>query len=195
MKTHEILRTFVAIPVPPELTAFAARLIQRLRFADAKVTWTRPDQMHWTLSFLGDVSLLEVPEICRVVEDAARNVPPFDVELRGVGAFPDLTNPRTIWMGLSQGHAEMCVLHDALAAGLTKLGYRPEARRFQPHLTIGRIRSDRSGVDNLQRLLEENAAFEGGITTVYEINVMSSILHRDGPEYESLGHADLGGQR
>jgi 2'-5' RNA ligase len=190
----DIVRTFVAVEIPGEVKSRAAQLIERLRVAQANVKWVAPEHMHWTLKFLGDVDMLEIPEVCRAVKRAAEPLRPFDVEARGAGAFPDLQNPRTIWVGVGEGGEAMIELHDALARELGQLGYREENRRFRPHLTIGRVRQSPVGIDELGRLIEENAGFESGMSTVYEVTVFASQLGREGPTYEPLCHANLKGR-
>jgi len=77
-------------------------------------------------------------------------------------------------------------------AKLAEIGFRPEARRYRPHLTIGRVRGH-SGLAELSERIEAEAAFDGGLTTIYDVAVLSSELTREGPVYQPLGHADLRG--
>ena len=189
-----ILRTFVAIEIPVEVQDRAGRLIGRLQAAPAKVKWVAPRHLHWTLKFLGDVDMLEIPKICQAVTRAVEPLAPFDVEARGAGAFPDETRPRTIWIGMGEGTEPMIELHDAIDRELGTLGYRAENRRFRPHLTIGRVRQSHEGIDELSSLLRENTEFDGGLSTVYEVVVFSSELGRDGPTHDPLCHVELKGR-
>ena len=86
----------------------AGDLIDKLRVASAQVNWVKTQQMHLTLKFLGDVPDTETPDICRVVAGVARQFEPFEITLRGAGAFPTNEHPRTIWIGIEDG-AERCV--------------------------------------------------------------------------------------
>jgi 2'-5' RNA ligase len=190
----EIVRTFVAVEIPLEVKEHARRLIEALRGTPAKVKWVGPDAMHWTLKFLGDVDMLETPKICQAVARAVEPMAPFDVEARGAGAFPDLRRPRTVWIGMGQGSEPMVDMHDRIERELAGLGYRPEGRRFRPHLTIGRVRNSPQGIEELGRLIQEHADFETGLSTVYEVVVFASELGPDGPTHEPLGHAELKGR-
>ncbi len=190
----DMVRTFVAVEVPAEVKDQAARLIGSLRATPAKVKWVAPEHMHWTLKFLGDVDMVEIPRICEAVSRAVAPLAPFDVEARGAGAFPDMRRPRTVWIGVGQGSDDMVRLHDAIERELAKLGYREEGRRFRPHLTVGRVRNSAAGIDELGRLLAQNADFASGLSTVYEVVIFSSELGRDGPTHEALGHAELKGR-
>jgi 2'-5' RNA ligase len=186
------VRTFIAIPVPPELEQRAGVLIDKLRGTSAKVKWVEPKDLHWTLKFLGDVELRDTAAICNAVIEAVKPFPSFDVVARGAGAFPDAARPRTVWMGLDEGSEDMIALHDAIDHALEPLGYRIEARRFRPHITLGRVRqSTPEGIEDLGRLVQENAQFDGGFSNVYEVTIFSSELDRHGPTYEPLGHAEL----
>jgi 2'-5' RNA ligase len=190
----DIVRTFIAVEIPGEVKSRASQLIAQLRTGPAKVKWVAPRHMHWTLKFLGDVDLLETPKICEAVARAVEPLAPFDVEARGAGAFPDVLRPRTVWIGVGTGSEQMIELHDAIEYELAPLGYRPENRRFRPHLTIGRVRNSPTGIDELGRLIEQHADFASGLSTVYEVMIVSSELGPDGPTYEVLGHADLKGR-
>jgi 2'-5' RNA ligase len=187
------VRTFVAVEIPAEVKDRAKGLIAQLRTAPAKVKWVAPEHLHWTLKFLGDVDMLEIPEVCEAVARAVAPLAPFDVAARGAGAFPDVHRPRTVWVGMGPGSQQMIDLHDSIERELAKLGYRQENRRFRPHLTIGRVRQSLEGIEELARLIEQNAEFESGLSTVYEVVVFSSELGPDGPTHEPLSHADLQG--
>jgi 2'-5' RNA ligase len=112
------------------------------------------------------------------------------VAAHGVGAFPDVRRPRTLWIGMQEGSEEMVALHDAIGKGLGQFGFREEARRYRPHLTIGRVRGE-VGIDGLAARLAEHADLDCGLTTVGQVVVLSSELTRQGPIYEQLGHGDL----
>jgi 2'-5' RNA ligase len=185
------IRTFLAVEVWPEIRERAGSLVNRLKDVPAKVTWVKPDQMHLTMNFLGDVPMNDIPAVCKVVADSVRAFAPFDVEMAGVGVFPGYENPRTIWLGVTDGRDQLVALHAALAQGLAELGFRVEARRFHPHLTLGRVRSLPAGAGELAGLVKQNADFEAGPMMVSEVTVFSSELGRSGPTYEVLGHGEL----
>ena len=192
---RDSLRTFVAVDLPGEVKLLASQLIDRLRPTAANVKWVTPDQMHWTLKFLGEIDLVDVNGICASVAEAVAPLEPFDIEVWGAGAFPDLVNPRTIWLGARSGTEEFVALHAAVERGLAGLGFRAEQRRFRPHITLGRVRRSHSGMDELGELIQENAEFDGGPSPVFEVTIFSSELGPKGPRYEPLGHAELKGGR
>lgn len=187
------VRTFVAVEISYEIKDRANRMIGKLRDTPAKVKWVAPAHMHWTLKFLGDVDLLDIPRVCEAVGRAVEPLAAFHVEAKGAGAFPDVHRPRTVWIGAGRGSEQMIELHDVIEFELAKLGYRSENRRFRPHLTIGRVRQSPAGIGELGRLIEKHADFDGGLTHVDEVVVFSSVLSPDGPTHEPLGHAELKG--
>jgi 2'-5' RNA ligase len=188
------VRTFTAVDVWPEIRERARVLISRFKDTTAKVSWAKPDQMHLTMNFLGDVPLNDIPAVCKAVAEAVQSFKPFDVEMAGVGVFPSYDNPRTIWLGVGNGSEELVSLHTALQERLGDLGFRIEARRFHPHLTLGRVRSVPTGPGQLAGLIKQQTDFEAGPMMVSEVTVFSSELGREGPTYEALGHGELMGK-
>jgi 2'-5' RNA ligase len=185
------LRTFIAIALPDDIRRRAIEVAGRLAAIAPDVKWVEPQSLHWTLQFLGNVEQREVGEICDAVAEAALDQASFDLEIRGAGAFPSPDRPRTLWLGVGQGRDAMIALHAALENALEPLGFRGEARRFTPHLTIGRPGSGeppRALVQELANLADHN----GGTMHVDEVIVYSSELTRQGPVYEPLAFAPLG---
>jgi 2'-5' RNA ligase len=187
------LRTFVAVEMSSEVRARARQLVGLLQAAGAKVTWVKPEAMHLTLKFLGEVDLIDIPAVCDAVNGAVVDLPPFEIVVSGAGAFPASGRPRTIWLGVSQGSDELIELHDRVERALAKLGFRQENRRFRPHLTLGRVRGDRD-LRELGQLVVEHADYVGGVASVDEVVVFSSELEADGPIHEPLAVAPLNGR-
>ena len=114
------IRTFIAVELSSTVIARAPEGIKLLKTSGAEVGWVDREQMHLTLKFLGNVTDIETPDICRVVVDAAQKVEPFEIVFRGLGAFPRVTERRTIWMGIEQAHRELAELHAAVEDALKK---------------------------------------------------------------------------
>ncbi|MEN6405008.1 MAG: RNA 2',3'-cyclic phosphodiesterase [Thermoguttaceae bacterium] len=186
------LRTFVAVEIGGAIRSRAASLISLLDGSSAEVKWVSPEQLHWTLKFLGEVHQRELSRVCQAVARGVAGLSPFELEVRGAGAFPTVARPRTVWLGAGEGADAMVVLHDRIEAELAKLGYREEHRRFQPHLTLGRVRGEGPGILELGTQLQQYAAFDAGQMTVQKTTVFSSTLTADGPVYEVLGTVPLG---
>ncbi len=189
------VRTFVAVEIDATVRGRAAELIVALGAAGADVKWVDPRNLHLTLKFLDEVAVAEIPRVCDAVERAAAGVEPFDLEVRGAGAFPNAGRPKTVWLGARGGQEPMIALHASVEAALGKLGFRKEHRRFEPHLTLGRVRSGGPAVASLGGLLRQQAEFDAGVCHVGELVVFSSELTPAGPVYAALGRASLGGTK
>ncbi len=207
------LRTFVAVEISGAIRARAGELIAALQGTAADVKWVEPQNRHLTLKFLGDVHQREIAEVCQAVARGAAEVAPFELEVRGAGAFPTAARPRTVWLGAGDGAEEMVALHDRVEDALAGLGYRKEHRRFQVHLTIGRVRGGGAGKRGqspfagtarrvlrtngdcplFPALLQQHAGFLAGRMSVEKLTVFASTLSPAGPVYEVLGTARLGG--
>jgi 2'-5' RNA ligase len=188
------IRTFVAVEIDAAVRQRAAKLIALLSAAGADVKWVDAVNLHFTLKFLDEVSLSDIPELGEVVSRAVATIKPFDLEVHGGGAFPNAARPKTIWLGAGSGQEQMIALHGALEAALAKLGFRKEHRRFTPHLTLGRVRTSGPAVDELGQLLQQQAAFDAGECRVGQVVVFSSELTPEGPLYQALCRAKLGGK-
>jgi 2'-5' RNA ligase len=187
------LRTFVAVDIDAAVETQVSRLIKRLQNTSAKVKWVDPQHLHYTLKFLGEIHLRDVPEICRAIEKAVRPLESFRAVAAGAGAFPDPERPRTVWLGITDGQEEFVTLHDTVEDALDKLGFRREHRRFRPHLTLGRVRQSPTGIEELGQLVQQHRDFIAGELYVGEVKIFSSVLTKDGPHYTPLGSAELRG--
>jgi RNA 2',3'-cyclic 3'-phosphodiesterase len=186
------LRTFIALDLGKPIRDRLVGLQEKLAADTSEVKWVEPDNLHVTLLFLGEVDQREIIDVCRAVERVAAELPAYPLTVGGVGCFPNARRPRILWAGVSAGAAETVTLHDALEQPLLELGcYRREQRKFTPHVTLGRIRGERS-VDGLDKVIAKHEAWHVGETTIAEVHVMSSELTRDGPKYTVLSRAPLG---
>jgi RNA 2',3'-cyclic 3'-phosphodiesterase len=187
------LRTFAAVEITAPIRARTEELIDSLDGTAADVNWVEPHNLHLTLKFLGDVHQREITTVCKAIARGAAMIKPFEIEVRGAGAFPNATRPRTIWLGVATGEGPMVVLHDRVEAELAELGYREEHRRFQAHMTIGRVRGAGIGITELGDRLQNQADFQAGRMTVNKVTLFASALTPDGPVYEIVGTSSLSG--
>ena len=187
-------RTFIAIEIGNDVKARALDLIKRLKKSEAEVKWVESHLMHITLKFLGDVPNVEVPDVCRVVQQVAAEFEPMEIEFTGAGAFPDISRPKTLWIGIAPGEGfdQLAAMNEQLERRLNdELGFARERRKFQPHLTIGRVNSTDETQQALSELVAENADFDAAITEIDELLVFASYLEKSGPTYNVLGRAEL----
>jgi 2'-5' RNA ligase len=186
------LRTFIAIDLGKGIRDRIVSLQEKLAQTGAQVKWVESENIHVTLLFLGEVEDRAVPAVCKAVAEVCKEQPPFPMAVESVGCFGNPRRPRTIWIGVGDGVQELCALHDALEPPLLDLGcYRREERRYTPHITIGRVKTERPS-DHLATTLAKNVAWKAGEVAVREALVMSSELTPDGPLYTVLSRAKLG---
>jgi len=184
-------RTFLAVDALDAVQVAALSAIDLLRPLAPEVKWVEPDNLHWTMQFLGDLADREMAEVCLRVPRAVARHEAFELSAEGVGAFPSLRRPRTIWLGAGQGADCLATLHASIDDALAPLGFRRDSRQFTPHVTLGRVgRTGHAGPEISDRLATL-ADFDGGVMEVAEVLVYASELTREGPVYTVLARAPL----
>lgn len=182
----EGVRSFIAIEIPPSLRNLLENLQRDLKKADGDVRWVRPEGIHLTLKFLGSIEKGEVEKISRALESIATAWRPFELNFHGLGCFPGFRSPRVIWVGLNQGVGSITSLQHAIEESLAKEGFAREDRAFTPHLTIGRVRSQK-GKEPLLRAIEMKKDVALGGFWTREITFFRSELHPKGAIYTKMG--------
>jgi 2'-5' RNA ligase len=186
------IRTFIAIDPGPAIRQRLVSLQENLAKSGIEVKWVEPDNLHLTLLFLGEVRDTDLLAVCRVVGDHVQNHSIFSMTVEKVGCFPNHRRPRVLWVGVGEGAKEVTAIHDDLENPLMELGcYRKEDRHYTPHLTLGRVKSERP--NDLSTTLAKYATWNAGHTMVREILVMGSELSPAGPVYTVLSRAKLTG--
>lgn len=189
-----LLRAFIAIELPPSLQNAIERQTARLRQAvgDESVRWVPAFNLHLTLKFLGNIPPAHVEFLKQSLIQTAAAHPPFDLQIGGIGAFPNAKAPRVLWAGI-HAPAELTSLQKSVEAGATRLGYEREARPFSPHLTLGRVRQNASA-ENLQKIraaLEKLQIGHIGSARVETVHLYKSELNPGGSVYTKLFSAPL----
>lgn len=177
------MRTFLAIPIPESLVPPVESLRDRLAAGRADVKWVDRSNFHFTIRFLGEIEHHQVERVKSTVR-ALANHPAFLTEMGKVGAFPSLSAPRVIWVGLVKGRQEMQELARELESALSELGFMPEIKPFHAHLTLGRARSERWGT--LKDLLHQESGLTGYTFQANELSLYASTLTPQGPIYRAL---------
>ena len=184
-------RTFVAIEATDEVESLALSTIDRLLPFSDSINWVVPDNLHWTLSFLGDVNDVQIYEICRNVARVAARFSCFSLVADHVDAFPSKEKPRAVWLGPNEGSDTLCQLQADIEDSMSDLGFRPEGRRFVPHLTLGRVGGQKHAGAKLIEQLAATQDVPPSTMTVEEVIIFGSELQRAGPTYHVLGRAPL----
>ena len=180
-----MIRTFIALPIPENLRESLRSAISRLRSINSGVRWVRPDSIHLTLKFLGDIEEAVVKPLSQELDSVAGSCPELELGLSCLGVFPGKQRPRVIWAGLGGDTAQLSSLASSIDRMCAGFGIKAEKRPFNAHLTLGRLKVP-SMVDLDISLIEEWYRAEEVIFYKSELlptGARHSILHRS-----SLGH-------
>ena len=186
----ETIRTFVAIELPLEARDELVSVQAELKKSGADVKWVEPENIHLSLRFIGDVEPDKAEEIKELVAGTTAASKAFELTMKGTGVFPDLGHPRVIWAGVDRGAGESTRLAADLEAGLQAIGIAGEERKFHPHITLGRVRSQRNS-DKLRKLVETTGFEAGSIIKVECLILFMSRLTPQGPVYTPLFKAKM----
>lgn len=170
------MRTFIAIEVSEEIRNTLAQIEAHLKYAGADVKWVRPDIVHMTVKFLGEIDEKKAGEVKASLDSVARTTKPFELTLKDIGAFPKIANPRVIWVGLGKGASESTELALKVDEALSGIGFQKEERPFSPHLTIGRVRSAPNKAKLAEKMASAASSFQ--LSAVSPHRVSSLILFR-----------------
>lgn len=184
------MRTFLALEISPAIRKSIGSVLQTLaqQVPDRAVRWVRPENVHLTLAFLGDLPVERIPRIQEAVDPAAAETPPLRLSVGGLGAFPRPQAPRVIWMGVQEASGRLEALQGRLEDGLRRLGWEPPEEPFRPHLTLGRVRraARLSDVERLAAALQTAPSAELGSMVAPEVIVFRSDLTPQGAVYTRL---------
>lgn len=185
------IRAFIAVVLPETVKEALGGVQQEMKQVGAEARWVRPQGIHLTLKFLGDISVEQVPSIRQAMEEAARGSGPFEVRIAGVGVFPNERRPRVIWVGLEEPTGALVSLQKSLEAALRPLGFKPEGRPFKGHLTLARIKAPgRTG--GVLKAIEAQKDVDLGKMSVDKIVLYQSTLKPTGAVYAALEEVGLG---
>jgi 2'-5' RNA ligase len=186
------LRVFFAVELPDEVRSPVAERMRRLRseFPEVRASWERPEKLHVTLKFLGDVEHARVEVLSRAAARAGSNIEPFDLTINEPGSFPPHGQPRVLWLGLVDATGRLAFMQSALETECVAVGFPRESRAFKPHLTLARIRSPQGARELAEAHRETH--FEPQSFKVSELVLMLSELGPGGSRYTPLSRQSLG---
>ncbi len=184
------IRTFIAVETGKAPREKLAELLNRLRkasqFTSARPSWVKPENIHITLKFLGNIEEEMVAQIESHMNEIAYRSCAFDVSAGGLGVFPNKRQPRILWLGIKKGKEELQEIQELLERKFISLGFEPERRTFHPHLTLARIKYLK-GTSPLMDIVEKHQAYsEIGNWHVDRLILFKSDLHPDGAIYTPI---------
>ncbi|MGC8817392.1 MAG: RNA 2',3'-cyclic phosphodiesterase [Candidatus Hadarchaeum sp.] len=182
-------RAFIAIDIDEQLRKKLVDIQSQLKDTGGDFKLVEPQNIHVTLKFLGEIPDKKVEEVSEGLKRAAKGSKKFNLEVRGIGAFPNLNYVRVIWAGIEKGKEEILLLQKKVEQELQKIGFRPEGD-FVPHLTIARVKSARNK-EKLASFIREKSAVGFGTSPVSAVELKKSVLTPKGPIYSTLTRVEL----
>ncbi len=190
MEKDKTIRTFIAIELPAKIVDGLKKIQNELRVAGNNVTWVKPENIHLTIKFLGDIETDKIDSIAGLLEGAAAKSHSFDISVKGVGGFPTIDNPRVLWVGIEESNVNLFALYNNIEDALSAISFAKEERSFKPHLTLGRIKflKDKKG---LKERIERFKDITLGQYMVDSICFFQSTLTPKGAVHIKLKEAKL----
>jgi 2'-5' RNA ligase len=186
MADRGTIRAFLAMDPPPEVLRRIADIQEVLKKTlRGSISWVRPEGIHLTLKFFGDMAADNLPPISEVVSRQAAGMRPLHLNIKGLGVFPGIRRPRVLWLGVGGEVARLIVLQKVLAQGFETCGIKKEERPFRAHLTLARIKSPQ-GLSGLDKVLEEKEAESAGSFEAKGLILFKSDLTPKGAIYTVL---------
>jgi len=183
------MRTFIACDLDKSLKETLEGLICRLRNRGGDIRWVRPEGMHLTLKFLGEIGEETAAKVKSALGVVASRHKPFRLIFQGTGTFPPGPKARVLWVGIEES-PDLKALQEDLEREMERLGFPSEERGFHPHLTLGRVKASFNLLPLLQEFQKEAATIFGE-TEVSCLTFFQSTLKPAGAEYSILGEYQL----
>ena len=180
----ESIRGFLAFDIQSDTVLNRLATSQNLLVqTGADVKLVEPQNIHITVRFLGNI----IPALVEKIFEEMKKTQfgPFNVKIKGLGAFPNTQYSRVVWAGITTGADQVKSVFSQLEPRLRSLGFTPDNRGFSPHLTIARVRSGRNK-QQLAEFITENANCEFGVFTAKCLRLKKSTLTPKGPIYSTL---------
>jgi len=185
-----LIRAFLSFEISLPLQKNIAEHITIIKKAlGNSVRWVATENIHMTLKFLGNTSPASLQNLTHALNAVIAQQQSFDISIGGFGVFPNLKRPRILWIGI-QAPPDLERLYRVIETTCTRLGYPPEIKPLNPHLTIGRLRDD-ADLSALRPALKEVEIEPLGSMTVSSITLFRSDLRPQGPIYTPLTHLPL----
>jgi 2'-5' RNA ligase len=178
------IRTFIAVSISEKAREAVTEMINSLQNFSSGIRWVKPENMHLTLKFLGDVEEEKLPELEEALKLSAEKIKRFNYELVNVGCFPNYKRPRVLWVGVEDSENQLLPLHQNIESEFIKLGFPKESRKFKPHLTVARVKDFRKCESAISKFKGYN--FGSYKNDVGEVVLMKSDLFPSGAKYTKL---------
>ena len=190
----DMLRLFIAVDTPATVKREMALLIDDMARGARGVRWEDTGKLHCTLRFLGSVERSRLGSIEQQVELGTAGIPPLSLTYAGIGLFPDGIRPRIIWIGIREKGGDLALLQERVSRSLRSLGFLPEERPFQPHVTLGRVGGGITGTASGVLIdIVKTRTFDHPPVIVPAVEIMQSVPRPRGSDYVVLRSIPLTG--
>jgi 2'-5' RNA ligase len=187
----ETIRAFIAFELPPAVISLLDKVQQDLERLKIRARWVRPENVHLTLKFLGDINPDHIDKIGAEMTAAAFESPPVTLSVRGVGVFPGIKRPRVIWVGLGGDIRSLFAFQSRLEEKLAGAEFPKDKRPFRAHLTLGRIKqAARPAV--IRQMITDYARLSSDEFICDQVFLFKSDLKPSGAVYSKLKQTDFG---
>jgi 2'-5' RNA ligase len=177
------MRAFIGIPISEDLKGKILKIQEKFREFDIK--FVEKGNLHFNLKFLDEIPEEKTTEIKSSLGNLSQLFETFEINIRGMGVFPNENYIRVVWIGVKKGYQQMLALAEVIENALVDLGIEREAKKFEPHLTLGRVRSARNKKE-LAETVERYKDLEIGTMKVDRLVLFESVLTRQGPIYKEV---------
>ncbi len=195
------MRIFISVNLPAPAQKELAKLVKKWEKFHWPVRWEKVEKIHLTLAFLGKAKSpsqrlvgLWPKKLKVVIKLAVREIKPFEVGVKGLGAFPDFVRPRIVWLGLKGDLQSLARLQKQISQELSAAGFEFSQRPFRPHLTIGRVKKgiSKGALADLGKKVRQHCEinFENKIP-VNSVAIIQSQLQRPASIHTKLAEVKL----
>jgi 2'-5' RNA ligase len=186
------IRTFIAIKLPESIIISIREIQEYIRTNGFNLRWVRPENIHLTLKFLGDIKEDGIENVTTAIYDSVKTYVPMSLCAKGVGVFPGIKRPRVVWVGVSGQIESLVGLQKRLEEALEVLGFEKEKRPFSGHLTLGRIKG-RIDPKRFGDVLKKYVGFTSETFYADKVILYKSELKPTGAVYTEIVNVPLGG--
>jgi len=182
---NDFSRLFIALDLATEIKNVASEIQKAVKPCGGDIKWVDPHNIHLTLKFIGDAPISTIPEICAAAKASMSNFSPFDLTIDSLGWFPEEKTAQVLWMGIGPGADKIQKMAQVLTRRLEPFCEIKENKKFTPHITIGRIRSDKNLKNTLVTFKDQSVK----LPIHQKINraiLYKSFLASSGPEYSKI---------
>ncbi len=188
------MRVFISINLPPAAQKELGGLTEKLQKAHWPVRWEKPEKIHITLVFLGEIQQSKLPKLQTAVESGSKEIKPFETSFKGLGAFPDFVKPRVVWVGLKGDLKSLAALQKGIEKELKKAKIWFDKKPFVPHMTIGRVKKgiSQGALRDLGKKIAKLRKIDlQSRILVKTVDIMKSELRPTGSVYTRLAKVNL----